>query len=385
MGIESLTSLQQPTMYPSTIASKNNEPATEEDFGDIDEDNLFSLGSLAPTNLQKLHQQEDYGFDAYLNFPMEMEKQISVDPASIKGITKVNNNHYKPKFISASLPCSTSSSPRSDSVLIKSMMKWKGHNQTSLFSRQRSTALHRSSLQQSTNLRKSKSCGEGRSCMPSDEFVDILSRRFSFQQQPSENGVQVLYECKDDDDDVKDCNKDQEYEVEKEEEEAEPHVEEESFKCGALCLFLPGLSKKKSAMPAIKMREDQVSVASRVVSLEKFECGSWSSSPVLHGDENSESIRSYFDLPLELIKSSANEANSPVKAAFLFDKDRKGVLKKCSSRSAPRKSHESSNRHVRFSTSAPMSYPPSPTSACITPRLLKAREDFNAFLEAQSV
>lgn len=372
------TITQQPTMYPSTIASKDNEPATGEDFDDNDEDNLFSLGSLVPTKLQKLHQQEDYGFDAYLNFPMEMEKQISVDPASIKGITKVNNNHYKPKFISASLPCSASSSPRSDSVLIKSMMKWKGHNQTSLFSRQLSAALHRSSLRQSTNLRKSKSCGEGRSCTPSDEFVDILSSRFSFQQQPSENGVQVLYECKDDD--VKDCNNDQDNE-----EEAEPHVEEESFKCGALCLFLPGLSKKKSAMPAIKVREDQASVASRVVSLEKFECGSWSSSPVLRGDENSESIRSYFDLPLELISSSANEANSPVKAAFLFDRDRKGVLKKSSSRSAPRKSHESSNRHVRFSTSAPMSYPPSPTSACITPRLLKAREDFNAFLEAQSV
>ncbi|KAJ0982909.1 hypothetical protein J5N97_011164 [Dioscorea zingiberensis] len=369
-------------MPPYPIASKEDEPAPGgEDYGDNDEDNLFSLGSLAASKLQKLYQPDDYGFEAYLNFPMEMEKQISVDPASLKGLTKVNNHHHnKPKFISASLPCSASSSPRSDSALIKSMMKWRGPNQQSLLARQRSAALPRSALQQRTTLRKSKSCAEGRSCSPSDEF-DILSRRFSFQQQPSENGVQVLYECKDD---TRDSNKDQE---EEEEEEAESHDKEESFKCGALCLFLPGLSKKKPSMPSIKeAREDQLSVASRIVSLEKFECGSWCSSPVLGVDGHGESVRSYFDLPLELIRSSANDANSPVNAAFVFDKDRKGVLKKSSSRSAaPRKSHESSNRHVRFSTSAPTSYPPSPTSACITPRLLKAREDFNAFLEAQSV
>ncbi|KAJ0982879.1 hypothetical protein J5N97_011134 [Dioscorea zingiberensis] len=320
-------------MPPYPIASKEDEPAPgEEDYGDNDEDNLFSLGSLAASKLQKLYQPDDYGFEAYLNFPMEMEKQISVDPASLQGLAKVNNHHHnKPKFISASLPCSASSSPRSDSALIKSMMKWR----------------------------------EGS----------------AFSNSHQRNGVQVLYECKDD---TRDSNKDQE---EEEEEEAESHDKEESFKCGALCLFLPGLSKKKPSMPAIKeAREDQLSVASRIVSLEKFECGSWCSSPVLGVDGHGESVRSYFDLPLELIRSSTNDANSPVNAAFVFDKDRKGVLKKSSSRSAaPRKSHESSNRHVRFSTSAPTSYPPSPTSACITPRLLKAREDFNAFLEAQSV
>uniref|UniRef100_A0A803QF64 Uncharacterized protein n=1 Tax=Cannabis sativa TaxID=3483 RepID=A0A803QF64_CANSA len=46
-----------------------------------------------------------------------------------------------------------------------------------------------------------------------------------------------------------------------------------------------------------------------------------------------------------------------------------------------RKSNDSA-RHVRFSTASPQSFPASPT--CITPRLRKAREDFNAFLEAQS-
>lgn len=169
----------------------------------------------------------------------------------------------------------------------------------------------------------------------------------------------------------------------------------ERFRCG--CLFLLALShKKKHALPhvsgsqvAMEANQDgqeSTGTTSRAASLEKFECESWSSSAILDGDGDGDGddVQSYFDLPLELIRSSRNGANSPVKAAFVFESDRKGSLKRSMSKLAPRKSHELSNRHVKFSTS-PASYPASPSSYCIiSPRMQKAREEFHAFLEARN-
>ncbi|CAL9759170.1 unnamed protein product [Musa acuminata subsp. burmannicoides] len=167
----------------------------------------------------------------------------------------------------------------------------------------------------------------------------------------------------------------------------------ERFRCG--CLFLLALShKKKHALPHVSGSQvateanqdgqESTGTASRAASLEKFECESWSSSAILDGDGDGDDVQSYFDLPLELIRSSRNGANSPVKAAFVFESDRKGSLKRSTSKLAPRKSHELSNRHVKFSTS-PASYPASPSSYCtISPRMQKAREEFHAFLEARN-
>lgn len=168
--------------------------------------------------------------------------------------------------------------------------------------------------------------------------------------------------------------------------------EDESFKCSALCLFLPGIYKKKTALQTRTEGEktnleaiDRRSSVSKVASFERFECGSWASAANVDHDESGP--LSYFDLPLELIRYTADESCSPVKSAFVFDKDLKGVLKKnCESRLGSRKSCESNNtRHVRFSTSSPTSYPASPAlSPCITPRLMKARDEFNALLQATS-
>lgn len=117
--------------------------------------------------------------------------------------------------------------------------------------------------------------------------------------------------------------------------------------------------------------------------MEKFDCGSYTSEAV--GEEGG---NHFFDLPSELIKSGSgdNDHDEPVSAAFVFDKEPvekeiKGVLKV--SGSSNRKSMESSSlRQVRFSTSSPVSYP---TSPAISPRLLEATKNFNAFLEAQAV
>lgn len=129
-------------------------------------------------------------------------------------------------------------------------------------------------------------------------------------------------------------------------------------------------------------------VLSARASLERFECGSWTSSAMIY-DDNADLGGHFFDLPSELIKGGpgGNDQDDPVSAAFVFDKEPnldkeiKGVLKTSGSKS--RRSMESP-RHVRFSTSSPVSYPTSPTHS-ITPRLLQATEDFSSFLEAQAV
>ncbi|KAJ4702753.1 root hair specific 4 [Melia azedarach] len=322
----------------------------------------------------------------------QKEKQILVDPISLREpsfslmlplppvVTSPGDNSVplppllppaKPNFLSCSLPNSAVSSPRFSSILSKK--KWKNESQAS--PRQVDNLVRQSrlaSLQESL-FRRSKSCGEGRACAPSDEFDLCLHtpNPNPITEYDKKNRISVASFSKADSN--KYIHKKMDY----------THDDQE-FKCGALCLFLPGFSKSKTVKPRKEEVTAMENVISRTVSLEKFECGSWASSAIINEhDEDGDSMNLYFDLPFELIRNSVNEAHSPINAAFVFDKDLKGVLKNGSSRTTTaRKSHESS-RHVRFSVSSPTS-PASTSSSCITPRLRKAREDFNAFLEAQS-
>uniref|UniRef100_A0A1J3DA65 Uncharacterized protein n=1 Tax=Noccaea caerulescens TaxID=107243 RepID=A0A1J3DA65_NOCCA len=174
--------------------------------------------------------------------------------------------------------------------------------------------------------------------------------------------------------------------------------EEEEFKCNAFCLSLPGFGKqkplrspksedssiKKKMIKASSFSNSSVSLSA---SLEKFECASWASTTAL----TQENRRLYFDLPVEMIKcgGGGGDVQEPVSSGFFFNKEGglplRSVLKTSSSMSGrqQRVSVETSpQRRVRFSTTSSVSCPSSPRS-CMTPRLLKARDDFNMFLAAQ--
>lgn len=304
------------------------------------------------------------------------EKQISIDPISFKD--SPSSAAYprldfsppklpsKEKFVTASLPNSATSSPR---FISKKECK----NQADPTPpRQQSVALSRLvELREKHSLRKSKSCGDGRATSPSEDF-DMWSPK------------KIIYDRE---------IRDQPYELPKFAYDRTKHIEpcfedDDKVKCGALCLFLPGLGKGKP----VKNRKTTEkigleNVISRTVSLEKFECGSWTSSAIMleNGDTSGDLRNLFFELPIELIENGVNDADYPVKSAFVFEnKDLKGVLKRGESRGRGRKPHESA-RHVRFSTSSPPGSDPTSPTTCITPRLRKARDDFNAFLQAQSV
>ncbi|KAL1830735.1 hypothetical protein ACET3Z_000386 [Daucus carota] len=345
------------------------------------------------TQVRKQNQSEFFTIEKP-QVPMEgslqKERQISVDPVSMKESRKVpiliespkkesrmmlpviaSPKDYgmpplplppgKSRFLSYSLPGSAASSPKFSSAIPKK----KPHGQAlKSVARQHSVALSNLAQLRQKHFERSKSCGESRISAVNDEFdlwlTDANSRRYSFPsstetRNDQHHGRQIMMDSNDDD----------------------------NFKCGAMCLFLPSFGKGKPVRSRKELPE-KPHVISRSVSLEKFECASWSSSALMHDNGNGDSSK-FFDLPLELIQCSENDANLPVRAAFVFEKDRKGIMKNVASRGTGRKSHESS-RNVRFSSSSQA--PHQPTSAapspCITPRLLKAREDFNAFLEAQS-
>ncbi|CAN0911773.1 hypothetical protein LINGRAHAP2_LOCUS27043 [Linum grandiflorum] len=209
--------------------------------------------------------------------------------------------------------------------------------------------LHQAKISHETHLRRSKSCAEGRS-----SGVDELYVWFKNPDKP----------------DAKSSSSG-----------TKKRKEEEEFKCGVLCLYLPGFGGGK--VKPVTERKEEV-IISRTMSLEKFECGSWASSGIINGEVEDSSTRFYYDLLMEMIRLGGNEMDSPVTAGFVFENDRKGVLKKQNGSTTPnRKSSEesSSARQVWFSRSA--SNPSSP-AMCITPRLRKAREEFNAFLEAEA-
>ncbi|KAL6656547.1 hypothetical protein ACP70R_004327 [Stipagrostis hirtigluma subsp. patula] len=129
---------------------------------------------------------------------------------------------------------------------------------------------------------------------------------------------------------------------------------EDPFKC---CLYLPGLTRRTKPPATVAACSPSAgtliggaaaepdcdgpgtarpSTASLAVSLERFDCGSLSTSSSvvdLAGLDGRASSASYFDLPLELVlgfDDDDDETDLPVRAAFLFDSDgiRKSVLKK---------------------------------------------------------
>ncbi|MBA0551900.1 hypothetical protein Golob_022757 [Gossypium lobatum] len=309
---------------------------------------------------------------------LQREKQISVDPISLResSMGEISFNMMLPpqaesdyplpppllpakhKFLSCSLPNSATSSPRFGS---RKNLK----HESQALPQQVDELVNKDPSLQNTTFWRSKSCGDGRTYGPPDELDDLWMykhhRHGGLISKPNVNNEEM------------------------------DGSNEVDFKCGALCLLLPGFTKAKQVRTRKReprVKENNVNVISRTVSLEKFECGSWASSTIIPDHDVGDL---YFDLPLELINNLGNDAHLPVSTAFVFDnKDVKGVLKNGSNQTRStttttggRKSHESSSRHVRFSTSSPTSYPASPAS-CITPRLRKARDDFNAFLEAQS-
>ncbi|XP_047955423.1 uncharacterized protein LOC125201380 [Salvia hispanica] len=271
------------------------------------------------------------------NITLEKERQISVDPISMQAKTEATSvlvHRLLPpaasgKFVSCSLP----NSPR------ESKQKKKHKNQQSPLARQQSVAL--GNLER-LRMQRSKSCGEGRVCQPSMD-LDLWHRGETKAEGGGGGG----------EGEVKAKSKG-----------------EDKFRCGT-CLFLPGLGKGKAAMRKVADEHvhvhEQADVVSQRVSLEKFECGSWRSSAIINspdGDgDDAAASNLFFDLPLELMRcASVNDVESPVTTGFLFDGNRKVVAKLG-------KSDES--RHVRFSSSS-------------SPRLRKQRDDFTAFLEAQS-
>ncbi|XP_010504979.1 PREDICTED: uncharacterized protein LOC104781890 [Camelina sativa] len=175
------------------------------------------------------------------------------------------------------------------------------------------------------------------------------------------------------------------------------YQEEEEFKCNAFCLSLPGFGKKPVRSPKSEdsMKKKMIkpssfsdsTAVSLSASLEKFECGSWASATALARENG----RLYFDLPVEMIRCGGGDVQEPVSSGFFFDKETgslalRSVLKKSSSLSGRQlggSAETSPQRRVRFSTINSDSCPASPRS-CITPRLLKARDDFNTFLAAQN-
>ncbi|OEL30382.1 hypothetical protein BAE44_0008600 [Dichanthelium oligosanthes] len=315
------------------------------------------------------------------------ERQIPVDPASLRRLGMVADEDSplsapsvltevvarsspllpplrRPTFVGASLPCSAASSP-----VHGASAKWEdqqpaaaAHSPTSVLrslARQHSAALARLVAAPSM-LSRSASRAEGRAMAPHDD------------EEPGEPKLRL--------------------------------ATEDGFTCGSLCMFIPGFSRKKPTFAAAtaagtvlsSMQKQQSglrprrSSASRVASLERFECGSWSPppppAPVAAQHDGADC------LAMEVAKTScaADDAEAPVKMAFVFDGEpppagTRGILKNsASSRLDSARPSTSSQRHVRFSTAVAADAASCPTSPCITPRLARARAEFNAFLEAQS-
>ncbi|MCD7452608.1 hypothetical protein HAX54_017587 [Datura stramonium] len=327
------------------------------------------------------------------------EKQISVDPISLKESNELAIPYPKSqplnipkKIFSFSLPNSTTSTPdfsRKNKYQISQLPSPLSSSSTNHLARQHSVALTNLERLREIQLRRSKSCGEGRASAPPEEFDIWFTPNTTLTQvaDAGDNNNKLINKNSFSPESEISSRNDEIYNKKRLE---EGNQDEEKFKCGALCLFIPGFGKGIKHVKAGRRQVSGVSsadtgphVVSRTVSLEKFECGSWTSSAAIINDVgDAASNNMFFDLPMELIRCSNvnDDTLSPVTAAFVFDKEVKGVLKNTTT--TPRKSHEST-RHVRFSTSSPTSYPPSPSS-CITPRMLTAREDFTTFLEAQS-
>jgi hypothetical protein len=122
----------------------------------------------------------------------------------------------------------------------------------------------------------------------------------------------------------------------------------DGFWCGVLCMHLPGLSRRRpmqmqqqqsmSLSEADDTRKstagpagDRSSTVSKVASMERFKYSSSSSGTVFDrtdAGEEEEEVSAYFDLPLELLRISSVDTESPVTAAFVFDGNRGRSAKK---------------------------------------------------------
>jgi hypothetical protein len=152
----------------------------------------------------------------------------------------------------------------------------------------------------------------------------------------------------------------------------------DSFWCGAFCMHLPGLSSRRrpimqqqqsmslsepdapasTAGPAAEAARN--SAVSKAASMERFGNNSspTASGVVFDGHVDKEEVddqemSAYFDLPLELLRSSSVDMESPVTAAFLFDSSR-----------GPGRKKSMLPDHLDFSFPAPPAFssPPSPPS-----------------------
>ncbi|KAG9133592.1 hypothetical protein Leryth_025430 [Lithospermum erythrorhizon] len=330
---------------------------------------------------------------------MGSEKQISVDPVSLREssnqqqtvmyppITCPTTNQMIPlaprrrtNFASQSLLNSVSSSPRVVPNVTKRNQKH-CHSVSSSLQRQDSIALANLDRLWEIHLQRSKSCGQGRPSGPLEDFdLWVTSKPVNVQNEPNDdeytnfhfnnyatnvgNNVTTVDDRTD--------------------------TIDEKFKCKAICLHLPAFGKvkpvraRRQSSDVSQAKEEETGhVVSKRASLEKFECASLDSSAFIN-DDDEDTSNLFFDLPLELIKCSISDTHSPVTTGFVFDKEPKGVLKNSNSNSSVKcKSTDSSVRHVRFSTSSPISYPESPTY-CVVPSMCNARDDFSIFIEAQS-
>ncbi|KAG0514858.1 hypothetical protein BDA96_10G229400 [Sorghum bicolor] len=335
------------------------------------------------------------------------ERQIPVDPASLRRLGMVADGDSpvsapsvltevvvqspilpplrRPTFVGASLPCSAASSPVHGGARPGAGgAKWEEqptattHSPTSVLrslARQHSAALARLvAAPAPSTLSRSAPRAEGRSTMAThdDEEREPVQQHKTFAE------------------------------------------EDGGFTCGALCMLFPGFSKRKpatataaafagttTAAVSSSMQRQQSgfrprrSSASRVASLERFECGSWSPPPPLPPPPPPvDDAVDCHATEVAKISCADGDAEAPVKMAFVFDGEApaatRGILKNSASSRLivdSARPSTSSQRHVRFSTAvvaADAASSSCPSSPCITPRLAIARAEFHAFLEAQS-
>ncbi|RLN24343.1 uncharacterized protein C2845_PM07G26460 [Panicum miliaceum] len=111
----------------------------------------------------------------------------------------------------------------------------------------------------------------------------------------------------------------------------------DGFWCGVLCMHLPGLSRRRSLQQQQSMSLSEADTRASTVgpggarastaSMERFKYSSSSSGIVFERadkeeEEEEEEVSAYFDLPLELLRISSVDTESPVTAAFVFDGNR---------------------------------------------------------------
>ncbi|GAB2248085.1 hypothetical protein Droror1_Dr00007967 [Drosera rotundifolia] len=298
----------------------------------------------------------------------------------------------KLKFLGANLPSSTTSSLNTSSNTSPKKI-WKSQKDRSPSASRPLSTLSRHlsvmddsqlDLQQSV-MPRSKSMGEGRASAQADDF-DLWLEKPSAREKQKSKELSGRFSKELSGRFSKQYSMGVHSKKGKSREKGDP----EGFKCPKFCLFLPrgkGKPLRASSSKSSLAEKTEPQPISKRVSLEMFECGSWSSSVLVEDNGEAEMANMFFDLPLELVRCSVSDIQSSVTASFIFgsegrSEEPRGVLKNGSTKMNVGKSQELTGRHVRFSTSSQATEATSPT--CITPRLRKAREDFNAFLQAQS-